>query len=152
MVESGDGAAVNHRESGPQGARAFVSIMRLDAAGSRRFSGAPQGPEAAFWPGGETSRGLAPDGWMGRSRTADTARTKTRCVCGHQSGVEIALTEHNGEKWSKVGGGRLLSLDRSLRYGCMSYTPPDCTWGIPPRPLQPSSGPEPVVPLHAVGE
>src|SRR5262249_6155062 len=49
-----------------QGAMTFVSSLRLDTAGNRRFSGARQVPGADVWPEGETSRGLDPDGWMVR--------------------------------------------------------------------------------------
>src|SRR5262245_52293745 len=61
-------------------------------------------------------------GWCGAERPTPRAR-KHGCVCGHKSGVEIALTERNGKKWSKVAGGRVLSLDKSLLYGCISYPP-----------------------------
>jgi hypothetical protein len=38
--------------------------------------------------------------------------------------VEIALTERNGKKWSKVVGGSVLSLDRYYEGpgGCLSGT------------------------------
>src|SRR4029453_5235223 len=51
--------------NGPlQGAMTFVSGLRLDTVGHRRFSGVRQVPEADVWGASETSRDLDLDGWM----------------------------------------------------------------------------------------
>src|SRR4029450_6525637 len=99
---------------------AFVSSLRLDTAGNRRFSGARQVPGADVWLASETSRGLDPDGWMGRGppRRAPHAR-KQGCVCGHKSEgcARRGATEKSCQKWY---GGSMASCQEPSN-GCISY-------------------------------
>ena len=96
---------------------AFVRSIRLDAAGYRRFSGASTMPGADVWPGGETSRGLDPDGWMVRRQHNRHHVHENRDASEATSRGGVCLREHNGEKWSKVVTGEVLSLDKSLLMG-----------------------------------
>ncbi len=51
------------------------------------------------------------------ARMADTTRTKTEMRLRPQVWGGVCLTEHNEKKWSKVVGGGVLSLDKSLLMG-----------------------------------
>ena len=133
MVESGDASAVSQRDTGPRREPGPLSASGDGTRqgpdgclGPRRCQGQPSGLEARRH-GAVLLRG----GWCGAERPTPRAR-KHGCVCGHTSGVEMARTERNGKKWSKVAGGRGLSLDKSLLYGCISYPP----WTSSPFPRQ----------------
>src|SRR5215510_3657197 len=76
-----------------QGAMAFVSSLRLDTAGNRRFSGVPKVPGADVWLGSETSWGLDPDGCMVRrphgrhhnSENRDASEATSRGECAKRN-------------------------------------------------------------------
>ena len=98
---------------------AFVSDIGLDAAGYRRFSGASAMPGADVWPGGETSRGLDPDGWMVRRQLSRHHVNENRDASEATSRDGVCRTERNEKKVSKVAMGRVLSVDKSLLMGEM---------------------------------
>ena len=60
------------------GARTFVSSLRLDTAGNRRFSGARQVPGADVWLGSEMSSSLDPDGCLVRRPNSRHYATENR--------------------------------------------------------------------------
>lgn len=96
----------------------FVSSLRLDTAGNRRFSGARQVPGADVWPEGETSRGLDPDGWMVRRLHSRHHTQENRDASEATSrGVEQAKRNATVISCQKLCKGEVLPLDRSLLMG-----------------------------------
>src|SRR5215467_12791313 len=107
---------------------AFVRSRRLDAAGNRRFSGAPMVPGADVWRESETAEALILMGaWCGAS-LADTTRKKTGMRLRPQVGSGVCQRERNRKKWSKVAQGGVLPLDGSLLMGDFpigGFSPPE---------------------------
>src|SRR5262249_345051 len=91
---------------------AFVSSLRLDTAGNRRFSGAREVPGADVWSGSETSWGLDPDGCMVRRPHGRHCAQENRDASGATSRGGCArrnATEKSCQRWCK---GKVWPLDR----------------------------------------
>jgi hypothetical protein len=100
----------------------FVSGIRVDTVGHRRFSGARQVPGADVWRASETSRGLEPDGWMGAAPPRPTPQgRKQGGVCGHTS--EGWARQGATEKVVKSGVGGSIASYQEPSNGCISYPP-----------------------------
>jgi hypothetical protein len=73
----------------------FVSGIRVDTVGHRRFSGARQVPGADVWRASETSRGLEPDGWMVRRPHGRHHREENREASAATRREGVGQAEHN---------------------------------------------------------
>ena len=101
-----------------QGAMPWVSRLRWDTAGPRRFAGARPGPGADGWPAGETSRGLEPDGWRGRRLHRRHAMPANRdAAAAPRRGGHVPSGTPRKASAQKLCIGEVWPLDRSLLMG-----------------------------------